>query len=647
MALVRVYCGLASADSATRPSSVSSSLAAAVVDDAGRLLDVCEISDDPTGYARLGALLVARSSGLSGAAIAADSDDHIVTSLLTAAGRPLAIADDDAVDDFTKRFATDESADELRAGPAQRRAVGLARALQAGALSAVTLPVPRDLVPFTSALAAHAALANGRHAAAVALREVLRELYPAALRAYPDPAKPVSLAVLDALPEPGMFTATDVRTAVDAVVARLTENGIADAETVTAAVNALRAAVEETSARANGTNPLNAATAEAVRHAVAAVRAYDAASEALIATLNARVMSRAGHGAPQLPPLGGVAESSVPQGAEGSAAPAGMPAAPSSAPPAARPTSAPPAAPVAPAPRRPMTPDEAGEPFRAPLTMAALNRARADQRSGATDEPTSGFSATDLTVPVPTPRPDSHDAPPGSRARWPLVRSEDDRAVTSGQYPTVNGTTPGEERVTPPWLADDMPPEPPGLRLGESSNDSERREASPLGFESDPLTGELPVKTSDGPPVPDDNDGDLLIYKETRSAWFTARKDRTADLDWGSAADSGWRAAEQAAQPRVGEMTAAGLPRRVPQANLVPGSPWRNDRPLRIVRDPARIAAHTSGYFQGWRRGQQIGGYAIGGRPGRQSGGGWDFSRDQTEPEGEQIEYRPVGYRTS
>ncbi|PZM94321.1 MAG: hypothetical protein DIU79_09935 [Actinobacteria bacterium] len=56
--------------------------------------------------------------------------------------------------------------------------------------------------------------------------------------------------------------------------------------------------------------------------------------------------------------------------------------------------------------------------------------------------------------------------------------------------------------------------------------------------------------------------------------------------------------------------------------------------------------SHTSGYFQGWRRGQEIGGYAIGGRPGRQSGGGWDFSRDQTEPQGDSLDYRPVGYRS-
>jgi hypothetical protein len=81
----------------------------------------------------------------------------------------------------------------------------------------------------------------------------------------------------------------------------------------------------------------------------------------------------------------------------------------------------------------------------------------------------------------------------------------------------------------------------------------------------------------------------------------------------------------------------------VPQANLVPGSPLRDERPLRIVRDAASIAAHTTGYFRGWRRGQEIGGYAIGGRPGRESAGGWDFSRD-----GQGDDYRNnAGYRTN
>ncbi|HEV7195890.1 MAG TPA: hypothetical protein VGN19_08115, partial [Pedococcus sp.] len=41
---------------------------------------------------------------------------------------------------------------------------------------------------------------------------------------------------------------------------------------------------------------------------------------------------------------------------------------------------------------------------------------------------------------------------------------------------------------------------------------------------------------------------------------------------WNSPADEGWRAARMAAAPEAGETTTAGLPKRVPRANLVPGS---------------------------------------------------------------------------
>ncbi len=45
-----------------------------------------------------------------------------------------------------------------------------------------------------------------------------------------------------------------------------------------------------------------------------------------------------------------------------------------------------------------------------------------------------------------------------------------------------------------------------------------------------------------------------------------------AQATWTSPADEGWRAAEVVAAPAAGETTQAGLPRRVPRANLVPGS---------------------------------------------------------------------------
>ncbi|MFU8852072.1 transposase [Micromonospora sp. SL1-18] len=810
MALVRVYCGLASADSADGPASAGSTLTSAVVDDAGRLLQVCEIDDDPAGYARLVALLVERSGGPSGVAIAADSDDHNVTSLLSAAGRPLAIADDDSVDDFAERFADDDSLEEMQSPPAERRAVGLARALQAGALSAVTLPAPRDLAGYKQVLAAHAALASGRHSAAVALREVLRELYPAALRAYPDPAEPVPLAVLDALPEPGMLSGTvargrEVAVAADAVAAHLATEGVADADTINDAVTALRVAITETPRRATVNRALTAAVAQTVRQAVSSVRACDAGCAALVGALNARVTAPApapgrqaiagrgepvderpeptksglrsvrpaepepvgrrnrpepvsGPATPASPrPLGPppvapppvtpppVAPAPVAPAASAAPAPPVAPAAsaapappvapaasagrPTSAPPSRsepagapqrvdgptnRPVSAPPPpppgiTPIAPAQRGKVPPAEAGEPFRPTLTTAAINKARAERqrtvipprRKTTQEPPAAGISATDLSVPVPTPRPGQEAAPPGSRANWPLVNNgdQDDRAAEPvAGYPFGGRgvdapTDPGSSRVTPPWLADDLPQEPPLLRLVEPPPLADRALRDELDAPTDPgvdarslrLVDRQEADRSDRPapradlpgpperldhsssarltprrdpeqspapkehrppPVSDEGDGDLLIFAQAKSAWFVGHGD-DADSDWSSTADTGWQAAEQAARPSVGAETTAGLPKRVPQANLVPGSPLREERPLRIVRDAASLAENTTGYFRGWRRGQEIGGFAVGGRPGREAAGGWDFSRDTGDRDDEhEYEYRSAGYRS-
>ncbi|MGW5671186.1 transposase [Micromonospora sp. NPDC003776] len=773
VALVRVYCGLASADPADRPASVGSTLTSAVVDDAGRLLHVCEISDDPAGYAQLVALLVERSGGPSGAAIAADSDDHSVTSLLSAAGRPLAIADDDSVDDFAERFADDDSLEEMQSPPVERRAVGLARALQAGALSAVTLPAPRDLAGYKQVLAAHAALTTGRHSAAVALREVLRELYPAALRAYPDPAEPVSLAVLDALPEPGMLSGTvtggrELAGAADAVAAHLAAEGVADADTINEAVTALRVAISETPRRATVNRALTAAVAETVRQAVASVRACDAGCAALVGALSARVTAptpipgrraaaRRGEQVGDLTDLHNtgtglravrpaepepVGRRSRPEPVSGPAAPASPrplgrppvapapvtppPVAPAPVTPAAaagRPMSAPPSrpepagaplpprrdvptnrpisappppppgiTPIAPAQRGNVPPAEAGEPFRPTLTTAAINSARAERqrtiipprpKTTPQEPPTGGFSATDLSIPVPAPRPGQESAPPGSRANWPLVNNADDQDDRAKEAPPSYGyggrgvdapSDPG--RVTPPWLADDLPQEPPMLRLVEPPPLADRALRDELDPPTDPglearslrlvdrggdersdrpaPRAELPAplerrpapKEHRPPPVSDEGDGDLLIFAQAKSAWFVGHGE-DADLDWSSTADSGWQAASQLASPTVGAETKAGLPKRVPKANLVPGSPLREERPLRIVRNAASLAENTTGYFRGWRRGQEIGGFAVGGRPGREAAGGWDFSRDTGDRDDDrEYEFRSAGYRS-
>jgi hypothetical protein len=334
--------------------------------------------------------------------------------------------------------------------------------------------------------------------------------------------------------------------------------------------------------------------------------------------------------------------------------------------------------PIVPGSRTPLPPADTGQPFRPTLTNAAINSARAERqrtvipprpstRGGqGPAAPTSGFGATDYSsLPMPAPRPASNGAatnggtlnPPGSRANWPLVNQPDEPAAAASapQSPAMGSPLDGlggaDGRVRPPWQSDDLPKEPPALRLVEPQlherptrrntlDPGDGSDAPPLRLVDRELADRMgrgraarrstltALDRSTTPPVSDEGDGDLLIFAAARSAWFTDHDDEANERDWATQADSGWQAAERAAQPAVAAETPAGLPRRVPQANLVPGSPLRDERPLRIVRDAASIAAHTTGYFRGWRRGQEIGGYAIGGRPGRESAGGWDFTRD-------------------
>ena len=57
-----------------------------------------------------------------------------------------------------------------------------------------------------------------------------------------------------------------------------------------------------------------------------------------------------------------------------------------------------------------------------------------------------------------------------------------------------------------------------------------------------------------------------------QAAAQAAQGAQAAESSWTSPADEGWRAAQAVATPAAGETTQAGLPRRVPRANLVPGS---------------------------------------------------------------------------
>ena len=79
---------------------------------------------------------------------------------------------------------------------------------------------------------------------------------------------------------------------------------------------------------------------------------------------------------------------------------------------------------------------------------------------------------------------------------------------------------------------------------------------------------------------------------------------------WTSPADEGWRAAQVVAAPAAGETTTAGLPKRVPRANLVPGSVGgggqdaEGSAPAAPARTADDVRARLSSYQRGVREGR-------------------------------------------
>jgi signal transduction histidine kinase len=84
---------------------------------------------------------------------------------------------------------------------------------------------------------------------------------------------------------------------------------------------------------------------------------------------------------------------------------------------------------------------------------------------------------------------------------------------------------------------------------------------------------------------------------------------QAAAQTWTSPADEGWRAAQVVAAPSAGETTQAGLPKRVPRANLVPGSVGggqdvEGTAPAAPARSADDVRARLSSFQRGVREGR-------------------------------------------
>jgi signal transduction histidine kinase len=154
-------------------------------------------------------------------------------------------------------------------------------------------------------------------------------------------------------------------------------------------------------------------------------------------------------------------------------------------------------------------------------------------------------------------------------------------------------------------------------------NDSEAR------FGLTPRTSSWPRDSQAGdvvvPPAVNAGDNRLPIFESVESDWFrrgrheaiSAMSDqaepahRPAEIanGWSSPADEGWRAAEALESPSAAGLTPAGLPRRVPQANLVPGGVEPQAAAYQAA--PTRSAAATRQRMANFQRGAQEGRAAL------------------------------------
>ena len=186
-------------------------------------------------------------------------------------------------------------------------------------------------------------------------------------------------------------------------------------------------------------------------------------------------------------------------------------------------------------------------------------------------------------------------APPPAASTGPMPS-----VPSNGMSPTFGTSLSGDGASQPPRL-----PTRPVRSLGSDPGSARREVVVP-------------------PAGPDGQGNRLPIFESVESDWFR-RGRHSADRPnsgaaataaaaaaapengnntggWSaSAADEGWRAAEASSKPASGGVTLSGLPKRVPKANLVPGTVGASAESAAPA--PVRSAAVTRQRFASFQRG--------------------------------------------
>ncbi|WP_165974460.1 nitrate- and nitrite sensing domain-containing protein [Nonomuraea deserti] len=225
---------------------------------------------------------------------------------------------------------------------------------------------------------------------------------------------------------------------------------------------------------------------------------------------------------------------------------------------------------------------------------------------------------------TPRPGPGTYDSAPGTpRPAFGTHPSDPGRAGVDGFTADTDG---GSYRRQPASFDSGNYPSYPGKGSPPSGNGAFQTPPPP-SYSTNDVRRPDPIPSVDASPVAQEEEEYLPIFASVESAWFRrppeeqaaqaegggdatpAQAVRSGEEAWRTAADAGWQAAAAASEPSLGGITAAGLPKRTPKANLVPGQAAQQQQPPQSV--PAqpvsadRMRSRMAGFQQGVRRARQ------------------------------------------
>ncbi|MFJ8594714.1 nitrate- and nitrite sensing domain-containing protein [Streptomyces sp. NPDC093598] len=234
----------------------------------------------------------------------------------------------------------------------------------------------------------------------------------------------------------------------------------------------------------------------------------------------------------------------------------------------------------------------------------------------------------------PAPRQDSN-----STGQYPAPRQDNG---STGQYPAPRQDN-GSGRPTLPGPA--TPADPAGTGRFERPQVNGGRGPADFGAPRPPAPQARPVRQEPEalPPASGPGDGRTPLYDTLETNWFHGQQEQQQPQNNGSApaatqqpqgptgpqrpaASTGWRTspnddlvrqAERVRQPAAGGVTTSGLPRRVPRANLVPGTAQQQTHQSgpQVSRAPDDVRGRLTNLRRGIAQGRQAGSTQTGSHP--------------------------------